>query len=51
VPYLLVVGDREKEHGAVSVRTRSGEDLGSMSLADFMARLRGEQAPQGHAAA
>ncbi len=28
VPYLLVVGDREKEAGAVSVRTRSGEDLG-----------------------
>src|SRR3546814_16282880 len=26
VPYLLVVGDREKETGAVSVRTRSGED-------------------------
>ena len=26
VPYLLVVGDREKEAGAVAVRTRSGED-------------------------
>ncbi|MCI1709118.1 MAG: His/Gly/Thr/Pro-type tRNA ligase C-terminal domain-containing protein [Chiayiivirga sp.] len=32
VPYLVVVGDREKENGAVAVRTRSGEDLGSMSL-------------------
>lgn len=42
VPYLLVVGDREKEHGAVAVRTRSGEDLGSMSVADFAARLREE---------
>ena len=31
VPYLLVVGDREKETGAVAVRTRTGEDLGSMS--------------------
>jgi threonyl-tRNA synthetase len=40
VPYLLVVGDREKEAGAVSVRTRSGEDLGSMPLADFIERLR-----------
>ena len=39
VPYLLVVGDREKETGAVSVRTRSGEDLGSMPLADFAERL------------
>ena len=42
VPYLLVVGDREKETGAVSVRTRSGEDLGSMPLADFVERLATE---------
>jgi threonyl-tRNA synthetase len=33
VPFLLVVGDREKETGAVSVRTRAGEDLGSMPVA------------------
>ena len=45
VPYLLVVGDREKENGAVAVRTRSGEDLGTMSLADFMARLHDENGP------
>jgi threonyl-tRNA synthetase len=44
VPYLLVVGDREKEHGAVAVRTRSGEDLGTMSIADFAQRLRNESA-------
>ncbi|WP_256646661.1 threonine--tRNA ligase [Thermomonas paludicola] len=44
VPYLLVVGDREKENGMLSVRTRGGEDLGSMSVADFAARLRQEQA-------
>jgi len=42
VPYLLVVGDREKESGAVSVRTRSGEDLGSMPLAAFAERLGAE---------
>ena len=42
VPYLLVVGDREKESGAVSVRTRSGEDLGSMPLASFIERLEAE---------
>src|SRR5690242_21213476 len=42
VPYLLVVGDREKEAGAVSVRTRSGEDLGSMPLAAFVERLQAE---------
>jgi threonyl-tRNA synthetase len=44
VPYLLVVGDREKETGAVSVRARSGEDLGSMSVADFAKRLQSEGA-------
>ncbi len=44
VPYLLVVGDREKDNGMLSVRTRGGEDLGSMSVDDFAARLRQEQA-------
>ncbi|GAB1408053.1 threonine--tRNA ligase [Thermomonas brevis] len=44
VPYLLVVGDREKENGAVAVRTRGGEDLGSMSVEAFAQRLREEQA-------
>jgi threonyl-tRNA synthetase len=44
IPYLLVVGDREKENGAIAVRTRSGEDLGTMSIAAFAERLRAEQA-------
>ena len=44
VPYLLVVGDREKENGAIAVRTRSGEDLGTMSVAAFAERLRNEHA-------
>jgi threonyl-tRNA synthetase len=44
VPYLLVVGDREKENGMVAVRTRGGEDLGTMSIADFASRLRSESA-------
>ena len=42
VPYLLVAGDREKDNGAVAVRTRTGEDLGTMPIADFVSRLRGE---------
>ena len=42
VPYLLVVGDREREAGAVSVRTRAGEDLGSMPIASFAGRLESE---------
>ncbi len=44
VPYLLVVGDREKENGLVAVRTRAGEDLGSMSIADFLAHVANEHA-------
>ncbi|MBX3689007.1 threonine--tRNA ligase [Dokdonella sp.] len=42
VPYLLVVGDRERDAGAVAVRTRAGEDLGSMSVASFVERLKSE---------
>ncbi|MEJ2393344.1 MAG: threonine--tRNA ligase [Candidatus Thiodiazotropha sp.] len=42
VPYLLVVGDREMEEGTVAVRTRKGEDLGSMPLQDFIERMRKE---------
>jgi threonyl-tRNA synthetase len=45
VPWLLVIGDREKEKGAISVRTRSGEDLGSMSLPAFVERLQAEVGP------
>ncbi len=47
VPYLLVVGDREVESGSVAVRTRAGEDLGSMSLADFGDHLSREIASRG----
>ena len=39
VPYMLVVGDRDMENGTVSVRHRSGEDLGAMSLEDFIKLL------------
>ncbi len=39
VPYLLVVGDREVENGEIAVRSRAGEDLGSMSPDEFAKRL------------
>ena len=48
VPYLLVVGDREAESNTVAVRTRSGEDLGSMSIDDFARRLNSEIVGHGH---
>ncbi len=36
IPYMLVVGDKDIEAGAVSVRLRTDEDLGAMPLADFI---------------
>ncbi len=39
VPYLLVVGDKEVESGSLAVRTRSGEDLGTLSIEEFVALL------------
>jgi threonyl-tRNA synthetase len=39
VPYILVVGDKEKADGAVSVRARGNLDLGVMPLDDFAAKL------------
>ncbi len=42
VPYMLVVGDREKSSGQVAVRARSGADFGDMALNAFIDRLRDE---------
>jgi len=39
VPYILVVGDKEKANGAVAVRARGNQDLGVMALADFIAKV------------
>jgi len=47
VPYLLVVGDREAESDTVAVRTRSGKDLGSLSLQALSEGLTAEIASRG----
>ncbi len=39
VPYILVVGDKEKANGAVAVRARGNQDLGVMPLADFAQKI------------
>jgi threonyl-tRNA synthetase len=39
VPYILVVGDKEKANGTVAVRARGNLDLGVMPVADFAAKL------------
>jgi threonyl-tRNA synthetase len=46
LPYHVVVGDKEMQAGTVAVRTRSGEDLGAMSLEAFTARLDAEAKAQ-----
>lgn len=40
VPYMLIVGDKERENGTVSVRLRTGEQLPSVLLAGFTAKIR-----------
>jgi threonyl-tRNA synthetase len=47
VPYMLVVGDREVENSTVAVRTRSGEDLGSLTIDELVAKLTEEVACRG----
>ena len=42
IPYMLVVGDREAEAGAVAVRTRVGVDMGAMPFDDFAAKVTQE---------
>jgi threonyl-tRNA synthetase len=39
LPYILVVGDKEKAAGAVAVRARGNQDLGAMSLEAFSQRI------------
>jgi threonyl-tRNA synthetase len=50
MPYLLVAGEREMQSGQVAVRTRKGEDLGSMPLQTLIERLRSEVDSKGGAA-
>ncbi len=42
LPYMLIVGDKEKEEGTVAVRMREKGDIGSMPLAEFAARVKKE---------
>ena len=50
LPYLLVVGDKEMQSGQVAVRTRKGEDLGSMPVQAFIELMQGEVNAKGSAA-
>ncbi|NRD69533.1 threonine--tRNA ligase [Psychrobacter okhotskensis] len=52
IPYMLVLGDKEIETGSVNVRTREGENLGVMSVSEFIALVqtavgkKGRQTPK-----
>ena len=41
IPFMLILGDKEVESGTVNVRTRTGDNLGSMNLDDFIKILDG----------
>ena len=41
IPFMLILGDKEVESGTVNVRTRAGDNLGSMNLDDFIKILDG----------
>ncbi len=45
VPYLIIIGAKEKEAGTVTLRTQAGEDLGSMNLQELIDRLQSEIQP------
>ncbi|MCW8933047.1 MAG: threonine--tRNA ligase [Gammaproteobacteria bacterium] len=47
-PYILVAGDREIENNVIAVRTMSGEDLGTMSSDDLIAKMSEEIKQFGH---
>jgi threonyl-tRNA synthetase len=50
LPFQLVVGDKEVAAQMVAVRTRKGEDLGQMTLGDFIERLKTQAEQKGRAA-
>jgi len=47
LPYMLIVGEREAEAGAVSVRERSSGDQGAVAVGEFVSRLRSETDARG----
>jgi threonyl-tRNA synthetase len=47
IPYMLVVGDREAAEGTVSVRSRSGGDLGARGVDEFLRQAEAEVAAKG----
>jgi threonyl-tRNA synthetase len=43
VPFILIAGDRERDDGTISVRSRSGENLGTMRVEDWLEEMKAMQ--------
>jgi len=43
VPFIIVAGDRERDEGTISVRDRSGQDLGTFSVDNWIAEMQNMQ--------
>jgi threonyl-tRNA synthetase len=46
IPYMVVIGNKEEEEKGLSPRARSGENLGLMSVAQLIGRIKEESAPE-----
>lgn len=42
IPYMIIVGDREEKEGKIAVRTRVGQDLGALTVEEFLSRIKSE---------
>lgn len=42
IPYMIIIGDREEKENKIAVRTRSGEDLGTMNVDKFLTRIKAD---------
>jgi len=42
IPYMLIVGDKEKENGTVTVRLRDGKNLPAMTVSEFIEKIETE---------
>jgi len=42
IPYMIIVGDREEKENKVAIRSRTGQDLGAMPIADFLERIKSD---------
>jgi threonyl-tRNA synthetase len=40
IPYLIVLGDKEKESSTLTIETREGEKIENISLKDFLAKIK-----------